>query len=849
MTGVGAPAAGRRVRLALHGYPGLAIDAQTVPLALKRAWALVACLVESERRLSRDAMAALLWPDADGPTGRARLRRLTHQANATVGFELFRGDADTVGLALDGAGIQAEVDVVSARRAALAVLDGGAGPAEAARLLLPQSQSVLAGFDVDSDAFEAWLSTWRQEHERLVVRALQRLAEDRLRAGRAEAALEAGQRLLQIDPFADGGHAAVIAALGRLGRGAAMEAAYDDCARLVRDEFGVRPSAAVEAAYAGARAGGAEAEPAPLGPALRYARTADGAVAYATLGDAEETMIVVPEVWSHIETSLADPHVRRTLERLAQHVRVVLLDRRGTGLSERIDVPTTPEAALEDVLAVVDTLGVERAWLLGTSVCAAAGIELAVRHPERVHGLVLVGASACGARRDGYPWALDGGAVERWIVELQRGWGRPTSLDAFAPSVADDPDVQAWWTRTFLRATTPKGIATLVRTLHGIDVRHRLGDVGVPTLVVHRRGDRIVRAGAARYLAAAIPGAELRLLEGDDHFLWHGDSAALLDAIEDFLGRHPMPARRGAGARLPPGREPAAPAAAEPAPPIEYVRGRDGVRLAWSSAGSGATLVKAATWLSHLEFDRESPVWGHLVRELARDRRCVRYDERGCGLSDRDVDDLSFDSWVRDLETVVDAAAEGPVALLGMSQGAPIAIAYAVAHPERVSRVVLHGGYARGRLVRSRTPEARAEAEAMARLAELGWGSADPAFRQYFTNQFIPGGTPEQHRWFNELERISTSPENAARFMREFAVIDVVDLLGQVRCPALVLHSRDDLRVPVEESRLIAAGIPDARFVEIASRNHLLLEDEPGWRHWLVEVRPFLAEDEPGRLR
>jgi pimeloyl-ACP methyl ester carboxylesterase len=286
----------------------------------------------------------------------------------------------------------------------------------------------------------------------------------------------------------------------------------------------------------------------------------------------------------------------------------------------------------------------------------------------------------------------------------------------------------------------------------------------------------------------------------------------------------------------------AARAVAPPRSRVADVRGPDGVRLAWSSEGSGETLVKAATWLSHLEFDRDSPVWGHLVRELSCGRRFVRYDERGCGLSDRDVEDLSFDSWVRDLGTVIDACGADRVDLLGISQGAPIAIAYAVAHPERVGRMVLHGGYARGRLVRNPSAQEQVETEAMARLAELGWGSADPAFRQYFTSQFIPGGTPEQQHWFNELERISTSPAIAARFMREFAVIDVVDQLARVRCPTLVLHSRHDLRVPVAESRLIAAGIRGARLVEIDSRNHLLLEHEPGWPHWLREVKAFLDD-------
>ena len=283
---------------------------------------------------------------------------------------------------------------------------------------------------------------------------------------------------------------------------------------------------------------------------------------------------------------------------------------------------------------------------------------------------------------------------------------------------------------------------------------------------------------------------------------------------------------------------------------IRFVRGHDDVRLAWASSGSGPTLIKAATWLSHLEYDWESPVWSHLLRDLSRQCTFVRYDERGCGLSDWAVDDLSFESWVRDLETVADANRAERFALLGISQGASIAIAYAVRHPERVTHLVLHGGYARGRLVRSDTPQEREEVETMTKLAELGWGKADPSFRQFFTSQFIPGGTPEQHQWFNELERISTSPANAARFMHEFARIDVTALLPQVQCPTLVLHSRHEVRQPFQEGRLIATAIPGAQFVPIDSGNHLLLADEPGWQHWIDEVLSFLPQhtapgDEP----
>ena len=278
-----------------------------------------------------------------------------------------------------------------------------------------------------------------------------------------------------------------------------------------------------------------------------------------------------------------------------------------------------------------------------------------------------------------------------------------------------------------------------------------------------------------------------------------------------------------------------------PTQQIRFAHSHDGVRLAWARSGAGPVLIKAATWLSHLEYDWESPIWSHVLGALSAQHTLVRYDERGCGLSDWAVSDLSFDSWVRDLETVSDAAGEPRFGLIGISQGASIAIAYAVRHPERVSHLVLHGGYARGRLVRSDTAREREEAETMNKLAELGWGKADPSFRQFFTTQFIPGGTPEQHRWFNELECISTSPANAARFMREFARIDVRALLPQVRCPTLVLHSRRDVRQPLEEGRLLATGISGARFAPIDSGNHLLLADEPGWQRWIDEVRAFLG--------
>jgi DNA-binding SARP family transcriptional activator/pimeloyl-ACP methyl ester carboxylesterase len=278
---------------------------------------------------------------------------------------------------------------------------------------------------------------------------------------------------------------------------------------------------------------------------------------------------------------------------------------------------------------------------------------------------------------------------------------------------------------------------------------------------------------------------------------------------------------------------------------IRFCRTPDEVTLAYAVSGEGPPLVKAANWLTHLDHDWHSPVWRHWLLDLSRHHTLVRYDERGCGLSDWDVDDWSLDAWVRDLEAVVDAAAVDRFPLLGISQGGPVAIAYAVRHPERVSHLVIYGSYAQGRMRRSPTADQRAESDLQVELARLGWGADDPAFRQVFTAQFMPQGSKELWQAFNELQRLTTSPENAARLLSTTNLLDVTDLAPLVRVPTLVLHARDDRRPPFEQGRLLASLIPDSRFVALDSSNHILLEDEPAWPVFMAEVEAFLASEHP----
>ena len=276
-----------------------------------------------------------------------------------------------------------------------------------------------------------------------------------------------------------------------------------------------------------------------------------------------------------------------------------------------------------------------------------------------------------------------------------------------------------------------------------------------------------------------------------------------------------------------------------PSQQIRFCTARDGTRLAYASSGSGPPLVKAANWLSHLDYDWESQVWRHWLRELSSRFRLLRYDERGCGLSDWDVSTFSLDAWVDDLETVVDAAGLDSFPLLGISQGGPVAIAYAVRHPERVSHLILHGAFAQGRRTRATTSEQRDLANARIDLVRLGWAQPDPTYRAMFLARFLPEATQEQWRAFDELQRRSTSAANAWRFLHAFADIDVTDLAPLVQAPTLILCSRREPDNVFEQSRLLAGLIPGSRLVPLDSANHLLPEQDPAWRQFLRAVDEF----------
>lgn len=349
-----------------------------------------------------------------------------------------------------------------------------------------------------------------------------------------------------------------------------------------------------------------------------------------------------------------------------------------------------------------------------------------------------------------------------------------------------------------------------------------------------------------------VPKAELLEAVWGDRFVGEAALTSRIKAARQALGddgrRQALIATvRGRGYRFvaPVTRAPvatgSAPAGAHRSQEIRYCFSEDAVRVAYALTGAGMPLVKVANWLTHLDREWSNPVWSHWLDALSERYRLIRYDERGCGLSDWEVPNFGFDPWVDDLELVIDAVGLDRFPLLGISQGGAVAIAYAVRHPDRVTHLILAGAYCRGRLVRAETAAQREEAQVDLAVARVGWLRDDSAFRQVFASQFLPDAPQELWDAFNDLQRATTSVDNVVEFLEIFARIDVSELAPQVRCPTLILHTRGDLRVPEAQAHELATLIPDSRLVMLDSRNHILTEHEPAWPAFLAEIERFLA--------
>lgn len=359
-------------------------------------------------------------------------------------------------------------------------------------------------------------------------------------------------------------------------------------------------------------------------------------------------------------------------------------------------------------------------------------------------------------------------------------------------------------------------------------------------LVEHR--DRVVTkeeladtVGRGREVGEAALSTWLRIAR-----LAIGDSETGQQSIHTVRGRgYQFVARTGVAAPTVPVIGAAAEADHEI---IRFTRSADGTRIAYALTGEGPPLVKTANWLTHLDLDRTTPMWAHWFDGLTRNRQLIRYDERGCGLSDWNMRSFTLDDLVDDLDSVVDAVGLDRFPLLGVSQGGAVAVAYAARRPERVSRLILTASYARGQLIRAGSDAERDAAEVDLNIARAGWRSQDSSFLRYVASQFLADATPAEWDAFAAYQGQTTSPANGLRFLEEFARIDVSGIAHQVTCPTLIIHSRDDARVPVAQALELATLIPDSRLVLLESRNHLFTADDPAWPTFLSHLDTFLSE-------
>jgi DNA-binding SARP family transcriptional activator/pimeloyl-ACP methyl ester carboxylesterase len=357
------------------------------------------------------------------------------------------------------------------------------------------------------------------------------------------------------------------------------------------------------------------------------------------------------------------------------------------------------------------------------------------------------------------------------------------------------------------------------RTFHA-DALERTRSLILQTLVERLRSEPDRALPYAQALQSMDPTDEQVSLEMKSLATSARTYAPRLPSVSEDLGRNDVPV--------------------EGSQQIHYCRSPDGVKIAYAVSGTGPPILRAAHWMSHLQYEWESPVWRPWIASLSRENTLIRYDERGNGLSEWNANDLSFAAMVSDLESVADASGLNSFPLLGVSQSCAVCVAYVVRHPERVSRLVLYGGFAKGWRRRGDRHEIKTH-EAMTTLIREGWGRDNPAFRQLFTETFIPGANREQMGWFNDLQKETTSPVNASRLHNAFGDMDVSAILEEVSVPTLVLHARNDAAVPFEEGKALAAGIPGARFVDLNSANHILLGDEPAFADFLREIRSFIS--------
>lgn len=533
-----------RLALRVLGPVRLEQETGTLEPGARREQALLALLAAEARPMSRARLAAILWPDANDADARGRMRRLLHEMSTHLGPNALVTDRQTVALASD---VCDATDLASLRRSlAQGLYRSTKDPSDESLAALELAADLAApdfaeGLALDEcDELSAWLQRQRESLHQARAQALSQLVTRLDGAQQQERALHHAQALVALDSLDEAAQRRLIRLHAAVGQPRAALQQFERCRQILHDELGVEPEAATLhlAAEIRARDAAATLADAPSdAAAVQFTRSGDVHLAYQVLGTGPLDVLLISGFISNLEQAWEPGGPAAFFRELARDFRLILYDRRGVGLSDRTVDPADTSISSADALAVLDAAGSRRALVFAVSEGGPIAIRLAVEHPERVAGLALWATLARGTATHDYPWALTAERYHRWLDAMVAQWGRPAAIDTFAPDHASDPLLQRWWARMLRLGSSPRCMHAVLRTLAQSDVRALLPQVRVPTLVMHRTGDRAVRVDAGRHVAAAIPGAQWLELPGMAHWWWLGDTAPIIEAIQEFARR------------------------------------------------------------------------------------------------------------------------------------------------------------------------------------------------------------------------------------------------------------------------------------------------------------------------
>jgi DNA-binding SARP family transcriptional activator/pimeloyl-ACP methyl ester carboxylesterase len=532
-----------QLKLLLFGPPRLTYQGENVDISLRKAMALLAYMVATRGKFSRDDLATLFWPESDQSGARANLRRTLYQINKNIGENIFCAGDEIIELD-PNIDIWTDIEAFRQKISTCAPLDAHAQPLDPECIAkLEQAVALfrgdfLAGFSLpDSPQFDEWQFFEAESLRSSLAAVLRQLVTSCEFQADYEPAIQHARRWISLDALHEPAHRLLMRVYEKSGQHAAALRQYKECERILEQELGVSPEPKTTELYQNIllRRETNVPKPAAARPEVRYVASGEVQIAYVEMGEGPVDILWVLGYVTHMEHMWELPALANFFQEQASYSRVILFDRRGVGLSERIGYPPTLEDTLDDTLAVMRATGAKHPVLIGYLEGGPNCMLFAATYPERLSGLVLYGTRAKWTRSDDYPWMITREQYDSWLNYVCENWGEPHHLNHYAPSRAHDPELQEWWAKFVRLASSPMGIKAVLEVMRDIDVRHILPAISTPTLIIARKDDKVTRAGAARHLASQIPGARYVELEGQDHWPFMGDSQSILREIKKFV--------------------------------------------------------------------------------------------------------------------------------------------------------------------------------------------------------------------------------------------------------------------------------------------------------------------------